>query len=135
MQSVRHGHLRGRALEEALASYQQIWDQVEALDRECAEESADQERMEIRYDRSVVEDFVANLPGALRSKVRLGRKFLRESLKSIRVIAQENRPRLCPVCRQQLGKLRRNTWPGTVWTSKRATESSPNWGLPKEPGW
>lgn len=61
--------------------------------------------MEIRYDRTVVEDFVAHLPEALRGEVRLGREFLRETLKYARVIAQESRPRQCPVCRQQLGKL------------------------------
>ena len=105
MQSIRRGRLRGRAVEEALATYQQIWDQVEALERDRKEVLAEQAPTEIRYDRSVVEDFVAHLPEALRDEARLGREFLRETLKHVRVEAQEERPRLCPVCHQELGKL------------------------------
>jgi DNA invertase Pin-like site-specific DNA recombinase len=105
MQMVRHGHLRERALEEALATYQQIWDQVETLEREREEASTEDVRTEVRYDRSVVEDFVAHLPEALRSETRLGREFLRETLKHVRVEAQEERPTRCPVCHKELGKL------------------------------
>jgi site-specific DNA recombinase len=105
MRMIRHGHLRERALAEALATYQQIWDQVEALEREREEAATEHARTEVRYDGSVLEDFVAHLPEALRSETRLGREFLRETLKHVRVEAQEGRPTRCPVCHQELGKL------------------------------
>ena len=38
-------------------------------------------------------------------KPSLGREFLRETLKYVRVVVQESRPRVCPVCRQQFAKL------------------------------
>ena len=37
--------------------------------------------------------------------MRLGREFLRETLKYVRVEPREERTRLCPVCQQRLGKL------------------------------
>src|SRR5207245_3571402 len=48
---------------------------------------------------------LARLPQALRADVRLGREFLRETLRHIRVAAEQYRPRRCPLCQQQLGKL------------------------------
>jgi hypothetical protein len=78
------------------SAYQEVWDQVDALERERAQAPSDEGRMEIRYDRSVVEDFVAHLPEALRSETQSGREFLRETLKYVRVVAQESRPRVCP---------------------------------------
>ncbi len=105
MQAIQEGCLHGRALEEALRTYQQIWDQVEVLERETAPASPRTVATEIRYDRSVVEDFVTRLPEALQVDVALGREFVQETLKSIRVAPGENRPRQCPVCQKSLGKL------------------------------
>src|SRR5262249_9140913 len=56
-------------------------------------------------DRAVVEDFVTRLPEALRADVRLGREFLGETLKYIRVSDGGDRGRTCPICNQTLGKL------------------------------
>ena len=61
--------------------------------------------MEIRYDRTVVADFLTRLPQALGADVRLGREFLRETVKHIRIAVEQNRPRRCPVCQRTLRKL------------------------------
>ena len=63
------------------------------------------EYIEIRYDRGVMEDFVARLPEALRKDVRLGREFLRETLRHVRIADGDRRQRTCPLCDQVLGKL------------------------------
>ncbi len=105
MATIRRGRLRGRALDEALSAYQALWDQVEALEHKQLSDSHKRTSAAIRYDRTVVEDFFAHLPDALRSDVRSGREFLRETLREIRVAGDERRPRHCPVCSRQLGKL------------------------------
>ena len=104
LQAIQHGRLQGRALDDALQTYQAVWDQAEAL--ELAGHSAPPAQpVEIRYDRTVVVDFGTRLPEALRADVRLGREFLRETVRHIRVAAEQNRPRRCPVCQRTLGKL------------------------------
>jgi site-specific DNA recombinase len=104
LQAIQHGRLHGRALDEALQTYQAVWDQAEALER--TRSSAPEAQLpEIRYDRTVVADFLTRLPQALRADVRLGREFLRETLRHIRVGVEQGRPRHCPLCQQQLGKL------------------------------
>lgn len=105
MTTIRQGRLRGRALDEALSAYQAVWDQVEMLERDQLSVSRNRASAEIRYDRTVVEDFLAHLPDALRSDVRLGREFLHDTLKQIRVAGEDGRPRQCPVCSRHLGKL------------------------------
>ena len=104
MGAVQQGRLQGRALEEALSTYQRIWAQVEQLEQE---EPANPESAptEIHYDRAVVEDFVARLPEALRADVRLGREFLRETLRHVRIADTGHRQRTCPICEQALGKI------------------------------
>ena len=104
LQAIQHGRLHGRALNEALQTYQAVSDQTEALERDRNSTPEDQPS-EIRYDRTVVTDFLARLPQALRADVRLGREFLRETLRHIRVVPEQHRVRSCPVCQQQLGKL------------------------------
>jgi len=103
MGAIQQGRLQGRALEEALGAYQRIWAQVEQLEQEQAAkpESAP---IEIHYDRAVVEDFVARLPEALRADVRLGREFLRETLRHVRIADAGHRLRTCPICDKVLGK-------------------------------
>jgi hypothetical protein len=106
MEGIRGGRLHGRALEEALATYQAMWDEVERLEAEAGTAAQDEiAASEIRYDRSVVEDFVARLPEALRADLTSGREFIRETLKSIRIAPDGDRARQCPMCRQVLGKL------------------------------
>ena len=104
MRAIQQGHLKGRALEEALGAYQRIWAQVEQLEQEqsAPPESA---ATEIRYDRAVVEDFVARLPEGLRADVRLGREFLRETLRYVRIADTDHRQRTCPICEKTLGKI------------------------------
>ena len=104
MGAIQQGRLQGRALEEALGAYQRIWAQVEQLEQEQAAkpESAP---IEIHYDRAVVEDFVARLPEALRADVRLGREFLRETLRYVRIADAGHRLRTCPICDKVLGKI------------------------------
>ncbi len=104
MGAIQQGRLRGRALEEALNTYQRIWAQVEHLEQEqpANPESAP---AEIHYDRAVVEDFVARLPEALRADVSLGREFLRETLRHVRIADAGRRQRTCPICEQALGKI------------------------------
>jgi Recombinase zinc beta ribbon domain/Recombinase len=105
MTTIRQGRLRGRALDEALSAFQAVWDQVETLERDELSVSRNRASAEIRYDRTVVEDFLAPLPDGLRADVRSGREFLRETLKQIRVAGEDSRPRQCPVCSRHLGKL------------------------------
>ena len=106
MDAIRRGRLHGRALEEAMAMYQEVWDEVERLERETRGSAQHQVGgAEIRYDRSVVEDFVARLPEALRTDLTSGREFIHETLKWIRIAPGDDRPRECPVCRKVLGKL------------------------------
>jgi site-specific DNA recombinase len=104
MGAIQQGYLQGRALEEALGTYQRIWAQVEQLEQEQPE-NPESVPTEIHYDRAVVEDFVARLPEALRADVRLGREFLRETLRHIRIADVGHRQRTCPICEQVLGKV------------------------------
>src|SRR5262249_9002241 len=76
MDAIRRGRLHGRALEEALATYQKLWDEVEILERQATTTQHHAGATEIRYDRSVVEDFVARLPDAPRTDVASGREFV-----------------------------------------------------------
>ena len=119
LQAIQQGHLQGRALHEALQTYQRVWDQAEALER-IGSSASEPQLSEIRYDRTVVTDFLARLPQALRADVRLGREFLRETLKHIRVSAGQDRPRRCPLCQQQLGKLTPQHMTRHGWTLRDA---------------
>jgi site-specific DNA recombinase len=105
MTTIRQGRLQARALEEALSAYQALWDEVSSLEREQLSASRSRACSEIRYDRTVLDDFLAHLPDGLRSNIRSGREFLHETLKQVRVAGEDKRPRHCPVCSKQLGKL------------------------------
>ena len=105
MDAIQAG-LRGSAREAALSRYQNLWDEIERLGRNSASSrTRGGERTEIRYDRSVVEDFLQHLPAALRTDLHQGREFLHGTLKSIRIADDGERDRVCPLCRQVLGKL------------------------------
>jgi hypothetical protein len=105
MRAIQQGRLEGRALQEALGTYQRVWTQVEQLEQESQSPGQEPSAIEIRYDRAVVEDFVTRLPEALRLDVRLGREFLRETLQYVRVIDGGERRRTCPICHKTLGKI------------------------------
>ena len=80
MDAVKSGALGGRALEEALLSYQQVWDQVQSLEKGARSDSRSPFN-EVRYDRTVVEDFISRLPEKRCAlHVDLGREFLQETL-------------------------------------------------------
>jgi site-specific DNA recombinase len=102
---IQQGRLKGRALQEALGTYQQVWDEVERLEQKPQLPGSESLAMEIHYDRAVVEDFVARLPEALRTDIRLGREFLRETLEYVRVVDGGYRQRTCPICDRALGKI------------------------------
>jgi hypothetical protein len=105
MDAIQAG-LRGKARETALRRYEDLWDEVERVDAEAAtSRSRARETIEIRYDRSVVEDFVRHLPAVLRADVEQGREFLHETLRSVRIREEGRRARVCPLCRAALGKL------------------------------
>jgi site-specific DNA recombinase len=104
MDAVKSAALRGRALEEALLSYQRIWDQVQSLEKEARSDFLSP-LTEVRYDRTVVEDFVTRLPEVLCADVSLGREFLRETLEQIRVLDVGERGICCPICKTTLRKL------------------------------
>src|SRR5262245_28028671 len=105
MRAIQQGRLQGRALQEALATYQRFWAQVEQLEQEPESSGPESAPMEIHYDRAVVKDFVSSLPEALRADVGLGREFLRETLQHVRVTDGGKRRRTCPICDQTLGKI------------------------------
>ena len=105
MRAIQQGRLQGRALQEALATYQRLWAQVEQLEQEPESSGSESAPVEIHYDRAVVKDFVSRLPEALRADVGLGREFLRETLQHVRVTDGGERRRRCPICDQTLGKI------------------------------
>jgi len=105
MRAIQQGRLKGRALQEALRTYQRVWTEVEQLEQEPHSTGQELSAIEIRYDRAVVEDFITRLPEALRLDVRLGREFLRETLQYVRVTDGGERRRTCPICKQTQGKI------------------------------
>ena len=105
MRAIQQGRLQGRALQEALGTYQRAWAQVEQLEQESQSPGPDSAATEIHYDRAVVKDFVSSLPEALRTDVGLGREFLRETLQYVRVTDGGERQRTCPICGQTFGKI------------------------------
>jgi hypothetical protein len=130
MGAIQQGRLQARALEEALGTYQRIWAQVEQLEQEQPE-NPESAPTEIHYDRAVVEDFVARLPEALRTDVRLGREFLRETLRHVRIADAGRRQRTCPICEQALGKVTRSTLHCMGSPFETATADFPSWDLQK----
>jgi len=105
MAAVRQGRIQGRALEEAMATYQRVWERVEVLEREAQLGRRASGVTEVRYDREVLKDFVASLPTALRADVPQGRELLNETLESIRVTKTGNHRPACPVCGKAFPKL------------------------------
>ncbi|MGO9605402.1 MAG: hypothetical protein ACLQAT_18775 [Candidatus Binataceae bacterium] len=104
MGAIKNSTLSGRALEEAMGDYQEIWDQIQSAEREPASPSP-APYTELRYDRSVVSDFISRLPETLRVNVDLGREFLQEVLAQIKISSMGHREILCPLCGKHLGKL------------------------------
>ncbi len=104
MDAVKSGALGGRALEEALLSYQQIWDQVQSLEKQTRSNSPSAFN-EIRYDRAVVEDFISRLPETLCAHVDLGREFLQQTLECIKIADVGEREISCSICKKALKKF------------------------------
>jgi hypothetical protein len=104
MSAVEKATLEGRALEEALRRYQEIWNYITALDAQSVGGPNPSPRLELRYDATVLKDFLANLPEALRSDVGTGREFIHQTLRCIRIESGGRRVRQCPVCGKPLAK-------------------------------
>ena len=105
MAVVRGGRLTGRALEETVATYQQLWNQVEAMEQETRAAATQDRPVEIHYDPAVVQEFIAHLPDTLHADVRLGREFLQETLQNVRIEDGDRRLARCPVCGKEQGKI------------------------------
>ena len=105
MGAIGQGRLQGRALDEALATYQRLWSRAETLESEQVLKN-EQEDVEVTtYDPKAIKAFVDDLPTALRTDVRVGREFLNETLKSVRVAKIGNGRPNCPVCKKSFPKL------------------------------
>lgn len=104
MDVVKSGALVGRALEEALLSYQQAWDQFQSLEKEARRDSLSPFN-EVRYDRGVVQDFISRLPETLCAHVDLGREFLQQTLEQIKIADVGETEISCPICKMVLKKL------------------------------
>ncbi len=59
----------------------------------------------VRYDRAVIEDFLAHLPEAIRVDIPLGRELLRDLVSEVRISDEGPRPTICPLCGRVLAKL------------------------------
>ena len=66
---MRSSQLTGLALEETLTTYQQFWNQVEAMEQETRAAAAQDRPVEIRYDPAVVQAFIAHLPDTLQARI------------------------------------------------------------------
>jgi DNA invertase Pin-like site-specific DNA recombinase len=105
MKAIRDGRLSGRALEEALHTYQTLWDRIELLERQPTTGANQSTPSVIQYDQSVVDDFLSHLPEAVQVDISLGREFLRDFISEVRIADEEPRPTICPLCGKTLGKL------------------------------
>ena len=111
MHAIQSGVLTGRALQEALTTYQQVWAQVEALEKRDAVATTPDvpPRVEVRYDPAAARDFLACLPEGLRANMQFGREFLRDTLVEVRIQDGADRPTVCPVCGEVQGASTRST--------------------------
>jgi len=133
MSIVKSGRMTGRALEEALASYQQIWNQVEAAEREthAAPRRVDGP-VEIRYDKAVVQLFTAEFREALRADVRLGREFLVEILDHVQIEAGPRYAPACPICKTQFAKVNPQHFGRHGLTLRQVYQEFPGLGFSKK---
>jgi site-specific DNA recombinase len=133
MSAIEKGHLEGRALQEALARYQHLWDRISALDT-TARPSEPSKIAEIRYDPAVLADFIRHLPEGLRSDLASGREFVHQALRSIRIKPAGRRPRQCPICHQLLGKPTPQHMAFMAKHFRTSIEAFRGWDSAKGPG-
>ena len=81
MSAIEKGHLEGRALQEALARYQELWDRISAMDG-TSPTGEPSKATEVRYDPAVLADFLRHLPEGLRSDLASGREFIHQALRA-----------------------------------------------------
>src|SRR5208282_3039200 len=105
LNAIKEAGLLGLAREQAIAAHAQTQDEIRTLQQMNSPTSTSKRRSEVRYDRSVVEDFLQNLDDALSSNVELGREFLRETFARIRVRPVTKRQVLCPLCGVPMAKI------------------------------
>ena len=113
-------------------TYQQLWNQVESLEREVQPAAADTPTRGVRYDPAVLEHWLAELPTALRADVRLGREILTEMFENVRIGDEERLSRQCPVCRQALGKVTPQHFQRYGLTLPEAYKAFPGLGFTKK---
>src|SRR5262249_47719560 len=53
MRAIQQGRLQGRALQEALSTYQRVWAQVEQIEQETQSAALESAPTEVHYDRAV----------------------------------------------------------------------------------
>ena len=134
MHAVQSGILTGRALQEALATYQQVWSQLEALEKSDALAAIPEvpPRVAVRYDPAAAQDFVAHLPEGLRANIPFGREFLRDTLVEVRVQDGADRPTICPVCGEPQGNITPQHMQAHGLSMAEAYQQFPGLGFNKE---
>ncbi len=105
MKAIRDGRLSGRALDEALRTYQSLWDKVESLDQQKTAEATGSGPSALHYDRTVIKDFLDHLPEAMGIDISLGRELLGDMISAVRIGDEGPRPTICPLCGTVLRKL------------------------------
>lgn len=102
--SVQRGILTGSALDTCLNRYQGLCDEIGKQQAKIQLIESEQNIGEVKYDRIVAEQFLANLPDALRADVSEGRRFLGSIIEKI-AVTDTQEPRKCPYCRELLEKI------------------------------
>ena len=105
LNAIKEAGLLGLAREQAIAAHAQTQDEIRTLQQMNSSTSSSKRRSEVRYDRSVVDDFLQNLDDALSSNVELGREFLHETFARIRIRPLTKRQVLCPLCGKPMAKI------------------------------
>lgn len=105
LNAIKEADLKGLALEQAIAAHAQTQEKIRTLQQLNSPRAPSERRSEVRYDQSVVEDFLQNLGDALSSNANLGREFLRETFARIRVRPAAKRQILCPLCGKLMAKI------------------------------
>ncbi len=105
MKAISDGRLSGRALDEALRTYQNLWDKIESLDQQEKADPTQSGPSAIHYDGAVIKDFLAHLPEAIGIDVAVGRELLGDMISEVGIRDDGPRPTTCPLCGKVLRKL------------------------------
>lgn len=100
---IRDAQFTGRAKQKAESQYQQLNDQIEALERTKA--TAGTIPVAVNYDRGVLKAFIADLPEALASDRQAGAELLAHLIKRVDVQSGDAIQHACPLCDAKLQKI------------------------------